>query len=249
MSARQWEIYLLIDPRTDLVRYVGVTFRGKKRFNEHMSRATMGGKTHRDNWIRLLISLGSRPVYRVIEQGRGDGWQDAERRWIAHYRQSCDLVNHTDGGDGTPGYVPTPELRQKWSAMRAGVPYPPDRIPAMKGKRHTSEARAKISAAGAGRVQTRNAREKISKARKGKALSTEHKAKLSTSHQGKQLAPDHKQKIARSTTNRKQVLCVETGQVYPSVTAAARELGVAEASVNQAIRKGCRCKGNHFRFL
>jgi len=50
-------------------------------------------------------------------------------------------------------------------------------------------------------------------------------------------------------TNRKPVFCIEMEQTYPSVTAAAKALGVNEASVNQAIRKGCRCKGNHFRFL
>lgn len=248
MSTRQWEIYTLIDPRTDQVRYVGVTFRGKQRFNEHMSRAVTGGKTHRDSWIRSLITLNLRPIYQIIEVGSGDGWQDAERRWIAHYRETCDLVNHTDGGDGTPGYVPTPELREKWSAMRAGVPYSPDRAPAMKGKHHTPEAKAKIAAAGAGRVHSATSREKLSRAHTGKVLSAEHRSKLSAGHQGKQLAPEHKQKIALSTTNRKQVQCVETGEIYPSVTATARSLGVTEASVNQAIRKGCRCKGLHFKF-
>lgn len=249
MNVRLWEIYMLIDPRTDQVRYVGVTFRGKQRFNEHMSRAVTGGKTHRDYWIRSLILLGLRPIYQVIEQGRGDGWQDAERRWIAHYRQSSDLVNHTDGGDGTPGYIPTPELRQKWSTMRAGVPYPPDRIPAMKGKHHTPEARAKISAAGTGRSQSASAREKVSKARKGKPLSAEHKAKLTAVRMGKKLTTEHKQNIAATTKTRKPVLCIETGQIFPSVSAVMRHLNVPHASVNQAIRKGRRCKGYHFRFL
>lgn len=245
---RPWEIYTLSDPRTNLIRYVGVTFRGKRRFNEHMSRAVCGGKTHRDYWIRSLIAVELRPLYQVIQKGRGSGWQDAERFWIAKYRESFDLVNLTDGGDGNPGYVPTPELRKKWSEMRRGVPYAPDRVPAMLGKNHTPEARAKIAAAGTGRKHSEAAKKKVSMARKGKPLPEEQKRKLSAAHLGKKLTKGHKRKIAAATTNRKPVVCIETDEVYPSITDAARSLNVTEASVNQAIRKGCRCKGNHYRF-
>src|SRR3990167_2756602 len=115
MNARTWEIYTLSDPRTNQVRYVGVTFRNKKRFNEHISKATKGGRTHRDCWIRSLVCAGVRPVYSVIDTGRGDGWQDMERHWISEYRLTVDLTNCTDGGDGFSGYVPTAELRAKWS--------------------------------------------------------------------------------------------------------------------------------------
>lgn len=249
METRIWQIYTLSDPRTDQVRYVGVTFRGRKRFNEHMSRAATGGRTHRDRWIYSLLLLDLRPIYQVIETGQGDGWPEAERRWIAHYRQLAKLTNHTDGGEGTLGYIPTMESRQKLSLQRKGVPYPPGRIPAMKGKHHTPEARAKITAAGTGRRHTETSRRKLSEAHKGKILSPEHREKLGAIHKGTTLTEEHKQKIAATTTNRKPVQCVETGEIYPSVTAAARALGVNEASVNQAIRKGCRCKGNHYRFL
>ena len=249
MNTRRWEIYTLSDPRTLIVRYVGLTFRGKRRFNEHMSRAVNGGKTHRDCWIRVLIDLGLRPLFQIVEQGCGEGWQEAERNWIAHYRLAGDLVNHTDGGEGTPGYVPTPELRQKWSQMRTGVPYSPGRVSAMKGKRHTLDAIQKIRVASTGRVMPESMRKNVSAARKGKPLSPDHKAKLSTAHRGKQLTTEHKRNIAAATVGRKPVLCIETGETYPSVTAAAKALNVNEASVNQAIRKGTRCKGLHFRFL
>ena len=249
MNMRTWEIYTLSDPRTQQVRYVGVTFRGRQRYNEHLSRAVTGGRTHRDCWIRSLIAAGVRPSYQVIEQGQGEGWQDAERRWIASYRQNSDLVNHTDGGDGTPGYVPSPETRERWSQMRAGVPYPPGREGGMKGERHTPEARDKIRAASTGRVQKAETREKISKRHTGRKMSEHQKELLAAIHRGKTLTPEHKQKIAASTTNRKLVVCVETGQIYPSVTATAQALSVTEASVYQAIRKNCRCKGCHYRFL
>lgn len=249
MTEREWHIYTLSDPRTGQVRYVGVTFRGKARFREHLSRAVTGGKTHRDNWIRSLIAINLRPVYLIIETGRGDGWQEAERHWIARYRETSRLTNLTDGGDGSPGYVPALELRAKWRAMRAGVSYPVGRIPGMRGKHHTSEAREKIRQAGMGRKHTAETKIKLSRAHRGKVLTPEHIEKMAAAKRGKRHTPEHNTKIAASTMNRKPVICVETGQMFESITAAARALSVNESSVYQAIRKGCRCRGYHFRLM
>lgn len=248
MKTRTWKIYSLSDPRTEEVRYIGVTFRGKQRFNEHISRAITGGKTHRDNWIRSLIADGVRPVFAIIEDGQGEGWQAAERCWIARYQPTGRLVNLTDGGEGAPGYVPTPELRAKWSQMRRGVPYEPGRIPAMLGKKHTPEAVAKIQRASTGRVMPETMRAKLSAYRKGKPT-TEASAASVAARTGKPLSEAHKAKIAAATKNRKPVICLETGEIFSSITDAARYLGVNEASVNQAIRKGCRCKNYHWQFL
>lgn len=249
MNQRPWEIYTLSDPRSMAVRYVGVTFRQKQRYNEHISRAITGGKTHRDCWIRSLIAAGIRPLYQTIQSGIGEGWQDAERHWIAFYRSRFDLTNLTDGGDGTPGIIPSPELREKWSKMRAGTKYAPGRVSAMKGKKHTPEAVEKIRKAGSGRKHSAQSKAKLSAIHTGKTLSEDHRQKLSVAHSGKTLSENHKQKIAATTPNRKAVLCVETGQIFPSITEAAKTLGVSEASINQAIRKGVRCKGNHLRFV
>jgi len=248
MENRPWEIYALVDPRTDLIRYVGVTFRGKRRFNEHMSRALKGGKTHRDCWIRSLIFVGLRPIYQVLETGMGAGWQDAEIRLIASHRTTSDLCNHTDGGDGTPGLSPSEKCRKAVSLAHKGIPYPPGRIGAMTGKNHTPEAVEKIRLAGTGRVMPEGAKRKISEARKGKPLSSEHKLKLANAKRGKKLTEDRKRKLSEAVI-RVQILCVETGEVFPSITAAANALGVNEASVYQAARKGCRCKGNHYKRL
>jgi len=249
MNQRKWEIYVLSDPRTDTVRYVGVTFRARRRFNEHLSRAMRGGKTYRDCWIRSLVNAGIRPTYRVIEQGIGDGWQDRERFWIAHYRVEGKLTNLTDGGDGTPGLVPSERCRKAVSLAHKGVPYPPDRIPAMLGKNHTPEAVEKIRAAGIGRAQSDAAKAKLSRAMKGRKPSAKTVAASVAARTGKKLTDEHKQKITATTVNRKAVRVVETGQVFESITAASKALMVSEASVNQAIRKGCCCKGNHLQFL
>lgn len=248
MENRAWEIYALIDPRTSQIRYVGVTFRKKRRFNEHMSRAMKGGKTHRDCWIRSLVAAGFQPTYQVLETGIGAGWQAAEIRLIASHRVMSNLCNHTDGGDGTPGLSPSEKCRKAVSLAHKGIPYPPGRIGAMTGKNHTPEAVEKIRLAGTGRVMPDGAKRKISEARKGKPLSTEHKKKLANAKIGKKLTEGHKRKLSEAVI-RVQILCVETGEIFPSITAVALSLGVNEASVYQAARKGCRCKGNHYKRL
>jgi phosphoribosyl-ATP pyrophosphohydrolase len=119
----------------------------------------------------------------------------------------------------------------------------------MLGKNHTPEAIEKIREAGTGRKHSDKARAKISRARKGKKPSAATIAASVAARIGKKLTEEHRQKIAATTQNRKAVLVVETGQTFDSVTAASKALMVSEASVNQAIRKGCRCRGNHLQFL
>ena len=249
MNNRPWEIYTLSDPITGEVRYVGVTFRRKARIREHMSRAVTGGKTHRDCWIRSLILQGLRPLYTIVEAGEGKGWETSEQTWIAHYRLATRLVNHTNGGEGLPGYIPTEALRQKWSTMRAGVPYAPGRIPGMLGKTHTPEARAKISAASKTRRHTASSKAKLSAAHTGKKLSPAHIAKLSAAKKGTKATPEARAKMSASKHNKQPVRCIETGETFASITDAARQLAVNEASIYQAIRKGCRCKGFHWQRL
>lgn len=48
------------------------------------------------------------------------------------------------------------------------------------------------------------------------------------------------------TCQPKRVRCVETGQIYPSQTAAARAIFVTTTAVSRAIRKGHRAGGYHF---
>ena len=249
-KSRTWEIYTLSDPRTNQVRYVGVTFRKKARYREHLSRAITGGKTYRDCWIRSLIADGVRPSYQVIECGTGDGWQEAERRWIAHYKPLTKLTNLTEGGDGAPGYVPTPELRQKWSEMRAGVPYAPGRIPAMKGKKQTPEAIEKIRNASDGRKMPDSMKQKLSAARKQNPISPEQQTRMIEASNATKQTDEYRQRaIASHAHQSKPILCIETGEIFPSIRAAARAIGASKGAIQCALNRGTPCKGYTFQLL
>jgi hypothetical protein len=127
MSNKPWVIYVLKHPRTGEVRYVGVTVKKPSyRLSEHISEAVQSvRKTYKSRWILSLVSIGLHPLIEIIESSCGDGWQDAEHRWIAKYRsQGIRLVNATDGGDGTIGLrgAQTREKRsetsKKWQAAK-----------------------------------------------------------------------------------------------------------------------------------
>jgi hypothetical protein len=108
-----WIIYTLKCPRTLEVRYVGFTSKGaRSRLLKHINTAVKARRPIcSQRWILSLVSIGLVPLIEVIESGSGDGWQDAERRWIAHYRaQGAGLTNATDGGESITGWG-TPEQR------------------------------------------------------------------------------------------------------------------------------------------
>lgn len=91
-------IYKLIDPRDGEVRYVGKTTKSlAKRRAEHLCAAKLA-KTHRDKWLLTLTVEGLKPIIELIEYVEDSDWEDREIYWIAEYRKSHSLTNHSDGG-------------------------------------------------------------------------------------------------------------------------------------------------------
>lgn len=247
---RTWYIYALVDPRTDEVRYVGWTLHPKKRLIEHVSKAKRGPRYgHVGNWIKQLLALELRPILQILETNTGN-WQEAEQRWIAYYRAAgARLTNLSDGGEGTPG-VPMPEAaKKKLSDARRGVPYKPGRVGGMKGKTHTPEAREKIGAAGTGRRHTDESRRKLSEKKKGIRPSDKTLAAASAYHKGRPLPEETRLKITANVPGRKPVRNKDTGDIYPSMTAAAKAVDATKGRINFAIRKSRRCAGFYWEFV
>lgn len=161
-------VYGYLDPRTDVLRYIGKSSRGLQRprqFVSHSNRCLA--------WIKSLAAAGLKPTIVVLEElpagATFEQLNAAERRCIA-YARSClgaDLTNLTDGGDGSPGFgfKRSPETKARMSAAQIGntkalgrkiSQATKDRLSAQKlgesnpffGKKHTETSRAKMGRAG-----------------------------------------------------------------------------------------------------
>jgi hypothetical protein len=93
-------IYVLIDPRTGHVRYVGKANNITQRYKAHLNRAR-DHQTHKRNWINSLRNEELKPILWVIDVVPIDEWVFWEKYWISQMKLwGFDLVNNTLGGDG-----------------------------------------------------------------------------------------------------------------------------------------------------
>lgn len=169
-------IYGLVDPRTLLVRYVGLSSIGLKRARQHRMPGRLRRNSHKNNWIKLLFAAGFNYKIVVLEESPVD-LKVAERFWIA-YGRACGwpLTNLTDGGDGANGWKHTPESKAKLAAARRGKPRSQatrERLSAIKigrttavnftfkGRTHDGAARQRIGDASRARWQARKQREEV----------------------------------------------------------------------------------------
>jgi group I intron endonuclease len=129
-------IYTLTDPRDLRIRYVGQCSDVKQRFGSHCRKQK--GNNYRTNWLTLLRSLNLKPIMQVIEECDESNWAERETYWIKYYRNlGCDLVNATEGGEGTKGYKLSEEHSQKLHSANIGNKY-------TLGYKHTEETKQSI---------------------------------------------------------------------------------------------------------
>jgi len=93
-------IYVLIDPRTDMVRYVGKANNIIQRYKAHINKAR-DKNTHKRNWVEQLKKEGLKPIIEVVDVVPVDNWVFWEAYWVSQFRTwGFDLMNYTNGGDG-----------------------------------------------------------------------------------------------------------------------------------------------------
>lgn len=96
-------IYVLEDPETGAVRYVGRSIDPESRYKAHMGNKA---NTHsrKDLWLANLKAHGKEPKLVIVEVGIK--WKDAadvEQKWIDFFGQEgADLLNGSRGVLGAP---------------------------------------------------------------------------------------------------------------------------------------------------
>jgi len=215
-------IYGLIDPRNNRVRYVGWCISLEKRLMAHLRLSCLKKKTHKNDWIKLLLSLKMSPTIKLLEVVDTLNYHEMEKKWIKFYGRE-NLTNGTDGGDGQLGHHPSLETRKKMGEARRGKNNPnfgktfsdeyrkklseahKGQISGMKGKHLSEETKNKISLSlsgenhpNYGKHLSKETCKKISESNKGRILSEEIKEKISIAHKGKSLSEEHKKSISQS---------------------------------------------------
>lgn len=108
-------IYVLKNPDTDEVRYVGKTSKDlTRRLNQHIYDSESENRNKRKNWITKILSQGKIPLIEEIDHCNWEDSQEKEIYWIKYYRDlGVNLVNSTDGGEGNLGYIKSEETINK----------------------------------------------------------------------------------------------------------------------------------------
>lgn len=166
-------IYVLKDPKTDEIRYVGKTKRDiNKRLTQHIFDKR---ETQKYFWILQLKNEGLKPIIEVIEFCTDNDWSEREIYWIQHYKDlNCNLTNCNAGGFG--GHNPSVETRARMSISHKGQKRSEDTKVKMR-KPKSEEHRAKLITANTGRVCSQQTKEKIGNKHRGKILSLETREK------------------------------------------------------------------------
>lgn len=206
-------IYGLVDPRTLLVRYIGLSSHGLARPAKHRYAASLRRKSHKNHWIKALRAEGLDYIIVVLEESPQD--LNATEIWWIAYGRACGwpLTNLTDGGEGQLGFVPSPETRAKLSAATKGIPKPPERraqmIATHLGKKRPVETREKIALAAWGRKVSDETRAKLSAAGRGRSPTPAHRAALSVALTGRKVSEETRRRLsAARRTQLERALCL-----------------------------------------
>lgn len=213
-------IYVLIDPLTQQIRYVGRAKDLKVRIKRHFRGI---GHSHVACWIRSLKRLGFKPEVMQLQIVSSLHICEAERHWIAFYRAlGCPLTNIGDGGEGgmqgakhseetkakigaaNRGKVVSEETRAKQRARAGSISMETRTKIGISSRNRNPESNARIGEANRRRKITEETRAKIALASQGRPQSEETRKKRSESMKGKPKSPEHREKLRLANLGKKQ---------------------------------------------
>ncbi len=214
-------IYALSCPDTGEIRYVGQTSRGTKRFTEHAKGMKCSdGSIYKKYWVQQLLDTGKIFDSHILTTLPDASQLDtAEIYWIAFLKsRGHRLTNLTDGGGG------------------------------VRGRRHSDEEKAKISAAHLGKKLTAEHRKKLSEAHMGKSLSIEHRAKLSAALSKSRPRRSDETRRRLSVANGGRPFVDQNGNLYRTQGEAARRLDLQPSKIGMVLR-GLRMQTGGYSFM
>tara|TARA_R110000868_G_scaffold363460_1_gene625736 strand:- start:2824 stop:3687 length:864 start_codon:yes stop_codon:yes gene_type:complete len=175
MNAERFYVYEHIRKDTGAVFYVG---KGSgKRCNHFANRGKF--------WNNFCKSKQNVEVRLPIKNVDEEFSLLAEVELIDLYRRrGVRLVNISDGGEGTSGWIPSDKTRQRIGEANKHTPKASGEKHGMFGKKHTPESLAKM-------VASQNKRDHTNHPMRGKQHTNEAKAKVSLARKGKCVGKDN----------------------------------------------------------
>jgi hypothetical protein len=232
-------IYLLKDPETQEVRYIGKTKVSlEKRLHEH-SRERI--TTYKGRWVESLKNKGLKPLIECVERCTDDNWQEREMFWIQHYKDlGARLTNGNEGGLGCHQVSDETRAKLSFAAKNISDETRIKRSNSNKGKTLSPETRAKIGAASKGRFYTLETRAKMSELAKNrirkplsddgrariveaqknrvrKPMSAESRARMSELHKNRIRKPFSAESRAKMSEAQKKRYKISASNLYPDL--------------------------------
>lgn len=159
---KKYSIYVLKDPTTFEIRYVGLSSNVDKRYLEHIKDKAI---SYKQRWINTLLKNDEKPLLGVIESNLtlSEAFE-LEIRYIEKYKnKGFKLTNSTIGGNAPmANKTHSNETKLKMSKARTGINN------SFYNKNHSEESKLKISNSLKGKPSWNT----------GKNLSSEHIKKL-----------------------------------------------------------------------
>ncbi len=136
MISNNFKVYSLVEPNSDVVRYIGCTRRTpEKRLERHLNQPY---KSPKNDWIKSLKLQGLRPEMNVIVDGLTE--EEAylmEKEYIKLFKSvGARLTNVTTGGKGTSGFKVSEEYKNRLRSEKKGIPLPRKMIEAAAIAKH-----------------------------------------------------------------------------------------------------------------
>jgi GIY-YIG catalytic domain len=255
-------IYALVDPRTLIIRYIGKTVATlKRRCRQHIKEMNRLN-TPKNAWIRSLQGQGLSPLIWLVEQCEPSQWEERERLWIRVFKSLPGFLNVSAGGDTGPdqtGFRFSEEARRKVSEkskqwwLKQGPEYRK-----FYGSR-LMESQNKMSAERRA-AWMQKSHDAIKLKLTGTKLTEEHKTRVSQGIRrrwpnGRTHPPETikvlREKNILNSPIRKPVQCIDTGEVFTSMKAAGRALGIRYRGSNiaRAIKMNIKFRKMKWRFV